>query len=643
MTPPETLNLQEMAFVRAWAEGLDTATAWARYRRLEGPGDARQARGDLLRLRERLSAQARSLGRPDLAALLRRDPQAIAEGSARAPSLEAFGACLPEDFYSERELLELYQATHGRAAAASPQRRRQRLRERLLEALRWLQAQPSLTDGTLGSATASPQAHDGVGQWLDERLAKRLEAAGVQRLETLVALIRVRGYHWYRQVPRLGPVGAARIVQWLERHAGSLGALGEAVLRPPGELDPAALTPAPQTGIVPIERLVLPAGLDGAGGSNRAPIERCKLKADNDLQAVHAWLRLRPQDTHTWRAYRKEAERFLLWAVLAQGRALSSLDGDDCIGFRDFLAAPPGQWCAPRHIQRWSTQWRPFEGPLSPASAATAVTIVRSMCEWLVRRHYLDSNPWDAVPLRPDAPTAPRLRALTHRQWTWVERWLGEPALHGAPPQSPAEASRHARPHLQHRVDAANERLRFLVRLAYTTGLRLAELADARLGRIQEERLDDGEPGWSLQVLGKRARWREVPLPAVTVQALQRHLASRGLALHPGANPPDTPLVARLDGRSPLSAGRIYEILVDAFSRCAQWVEPQDAACAARIREATTHWLRHTYGSHGVARGMPQDVLQANLGHRSLATTSIYVTAEKTRRHAAVRGAFDVA
>jgi site-specific recombinase XerD len=100
-------------------------------------------------------------------------------------------------------------------------------------------------------------------------------------------------------------------------------------------------------------------------------------------------------------------------------------------------------------------------------------------------------------------------------------------------------------------------------------------------------------------------------------------------------------VIARLSHSPPVTSMRIYEILVDAFTRCAAWVAHQDPRAAQRIRQATTHWLRHTYGSHGVAFGMPTDVLQANLGHASLATTSIYVTAEKARRHAAVRLAFN--
>ena len=50
------------------------------------------------------------------------------------------------------------------------------------------------------------------------------------------------------------------------------------------------------------------------------------------------------------------------------------------------------------------------------------------------------------------------------------------------------------------------------------------------------------------------------------------------------------------------------------------------------VKEASTHWLRHTHGMHAVESGMPLDVVQQNMGHESLDTTTIYVTAEQRRR-----------
>lgn len=610
------LGRAQLAFVRCWAEGLALPEAWDRYLYVDGAADARRARGELQRLLEQLRQLARSHGRPDIAALLRRDPQAIAERGPALPTLDEFRARLNADFFSEAELTELYQAEFGRLDARSAGRRRQRLRERLVLALQWL----------AGLAVRDPQPGDLLSAWLDERVAARLASAGLTTLGALTGHIAAHGRHWHRGIPRLGPEGAARLLRWLREHEATLGALPSSALQPRGPLDAASLAPPPRTGIVPLERFAPPAALDGATGTNRAPLARCKLAAANDHEAIQAWLRLRPPSSHTWRAYRKEAERFLLWSVLERGQALSSLDGDACVAYRDFLAAPGPAWTGPRNAQRWSEDWRPFEGPLAARSAATAITIVRSLCEWLVRRHYLDSNPWDDVPQRPDAPAMPQLRALSQRQWSLVEAWLDR--------QAPSPAAR---------------RVRFIVDFAYRTGMRLAELSAARIGWLRHEPLDDGPEGdgrggdgmaWSIMVLGKRQKWREVPLPDTAVDALREHLADRGLSTDLLANDAATPLIARLSGPDPLSPARIYQVLVGAFSRCAADTAASDPRAAERIRQATTHWLRHTHGSHAAARGVPQDVLQANLGHQSLATTSIYVTAEKARRHRAVQAAF---
>ena len=598
-----------MAFVRCWAEGLDLADAWNRYLFVDGSADARRARGELGRLLDLLRSLAKAHGRPEIAALLRRDPEAIVERGPMRPTLDEYRARHPADFYSEAELADLYQAEFGTPDARGAARRRQRLRERLVLAVQWLERLEA----------RDPRPADPIAAWLDDRVAARLAAAGIRSLDELCERIGRRGPHWHRGIARVGPESAARLVRWLREHEASLGLLPASAVHGRVELDRPALSPPARTGIVPLERFAPPAALDGSAGGNRAPLARCKLAAANDLEAIQAWLRLRLAGTHTWRAYRKEAERFLLWAVLERRAALSSLSGDDCVAYRDFLAAPGARWTGPRHAQRWSEDWRPFEARLSARSAATAITIVRALCEWLVRRHYLDSNPWDDVPQRPDAPTLPALRSLSPAQWKRVQAWL-EDALPAGPDR---------------------ERLRFLLKLAYTTGMRLSELARARIEWLRHEPLDDGRWVWSIMVLGKRAKWREVPLPDSTVESFREYLAARALPTDVYANPPETPVIARLDGTSALSAARIYEVLAAAFRRCADWTAATDPRAAQRIRLATTHWLRHTYGSHAAAAGVPQDVLQANLGHQSPATTAIYLRAEKGRKHEAIAAAFD--
>jgi site-specific recombinase XerD len=46
--------------------------------------------------------------------------------------------------------------------------------------------------------------------------------------------------------------------------------------------------------------------------------------------------------------------------------------------------------------------------------------------------------------------------------------------------------------------------------------------------------------------------------------------------------------------------------------------------------------MRHSHASHAIASGMPIEIAQQNLGHASLATTTVYATTEKRRRMKAV-------
>lgn len=102
-----------------------------------------------------------------------------------------------------------------------------------------------------------------------------------------------------------------------------------------------------------------------------------KARARNDYQAVVEWLELRRPtegsgNAHTFRAYRKEAERFLLWAIFERGKALSDLDHVDCLEYRRFLGAIGPLWIGASSVPRWSEHWRPFEGQLGPRSRKAA-------------------------------------------------------------------------------------------------------------------------------------------------------------------------------------------------------------------------------------------------------------------------------
>jgi len=90
----------------------------------------------------------------------------------------------------------------------------------------------------------------------------------------------------------------------------------------------------------------------------RAPRPTCALRADNDYQAVQAWLSLH-ESLATQLKYRKEAERLMLWAIVEGGCALSSLAQEDAVAYRAFLRRPTprSRWVGPPR-PRSSPEWR---------------------------------------------------------------------------------------------------------------------------------------------------------------------------------------------------------------------------------------------------------------------------------------------
>jgi site-specific recombinase XerD len=586
-------------------------------RYLETGLDLRLAKSTLAWLRDALSQAAIRQGKRSEARLLRLHLAANRESHTLAvPSLEDFRAEQdPEGLYREEELIRLYLETFPRAMDRKA-RQRQRLIERQLMAL----------DVVGRLLVTDPLPNDLISEWFNKPVADRLVLAGIPTVGALLDRILERGYRWWVSVPKLGENGATRIVAWLRGYESSLGTL------PDHALAPVRSQPSPplnrlrslETAIVPMEALAVPQDLDGETGSNRHP-GRPHIHATNDHQAIESWLVTKAGSPSTARAYRKEAERLLLWAVIERGKALSDLTVEDCAAYRDWLSMlgrtnpeqwpfriAQAQWIGKRNTPRFSPAWRPFDGPLSASSVRQALTIISSLFEWLVQVQYCAFNPWNAVSRKlatnPDAPEDVELtRVFSTGQWNYLMTFLDT---------LPA--------------NDATLRLRFVLPFAQTTGLRLSELVDARIGRLYTMPLKDGlDERWMLKVLGKGGKWRAVPMPSRIINLLREYLACRGLDPDPLANPPQTPLIARLGCSRPMTASALYKALRTVFRQAAESLAADGKDQGARaFRRATVHWLRHTCGAHLASSGVPVNLVQKLLGHASLATTSIYTATD---------------
>jgi integrase len=69
-------------------------------------------------------------------------------------------------------------------------------------------------------------------------------------------------------------------------------------------------------------------------------------------------------------------------------------------------------------------------------------------------------------------------------------------------------------------------RIRFILGFAYTTGLRLHEMVQARVGDLKRVSGTDGDQWW-MDVIGKGKKHREVPIPPFLLDAINDHLRER--------------------------------------------------------------------------------------------------------------------
>jgi len=119
-----------------------------------------------------------------------------------------------------------------------------------------------------------------------------------------------------------------------------------------------------------------------------------------------------------------------------------------------------------------------------------------------------------------------------------------------------------------------------------------------------------------------------VPATTELMTELMQYRRSHGLS--PLASHDDaTPLLLPLIGPpKPMARTAVHEIVKSVMRSTALRVrlngEPDATAAAAHIEQASTHWMRHTAGSH-LSDQVDLKVVRDNLGHANIATTNTYV------------------
>jgi integrase/recombinase XerD len=375
--------------------------------------------------------------------------------------------------------------------------------------------------------------------------------------------------------------------------------------------------------LVPLEKLSLPPELDGGRGTNRALGARSQIAAQRDVDAITAWLARFVDTKATFDTYRKESERLLLWSTTELRKPLSSLTHEDLLLYRRFLADPqPAQrWVMTgRKVARADPSWRPFAGPLSPASERQAFVILNTLFAWLVDASYLAGNPLSLSRHR-----APKVKPR-------VTRFLEDDLWHAV------KASIDAMPRDTTRAQEHYARVRWLISLLYLMGLRISEVVSNPMGGFFRRRDRDGQERWWLAITGKGDKERLLPATTELMAELARYRRHYGLAALPYGGE-QTPLLLPIGGQPrTLTRSAVHLIIKQVFDNAIGHLhstgEAQERA-AERLRQASAHWLRHTAGSHMMDGQVDLRYVRDNLGHASISTTSQYLHADDDARHSA--------
>lgn len=464
-----------------------------------------------------------------------------------------------------------------------------------------------------------PQLDDPLSRWIPTGTISKLVGIRVKSLRDLADFINSRGGSWWKTIPNLGQKSAETIHNFFTSSESDLGIKLDLSKINHAQVD----TQSQSHDVAPLERFAPPTHLAGESGLNRADISRCKIDARNDYESILAWLSLWDEGTPTHRAYRKEAERFLLWSIMEKQKSMSSLTTPDCAEYRRFLAdpLPTDRWIG-KPAQRWSKDWRPFKGPLKPSSIRQAEVILSALCEWLVGQRYLDSNPFSGLSTQSFGRRNNGAdRSFSPTLWEFVQGYAKKNASNEVLTDSQRSAYR---------------RIVFVLTFAYHTGLRLHEMVKANTGDLRQVS-SSNEDQWWLDVIGKGKKHREVPIHSDVLDAINAHLRERRLRAV-GYTSQDTPIIGKLRGeaKESMTASALYQMLKGFFKDAAEEISKENPALAERLTKASTHWLRHTHGSHAVANGVPLAIVRDNLGHSNIATTSIYVHADRDERYKAM-------
>lgn len=349
----------------------------------------------------------------------------------------------------------------------------------------------------------------------------------------------------------------------------------------------------------------------------------------------------RNKSPNTYIRFRNDVEKFLLWVFNVDQKPLDDLRKADILRYVDFCVEPPEKWISIRLHDRFvfadgcfqsNAKWTPFRLVIPKYDKSTvpdlkkyrpsmqtlesSLVSLSSFYRHLMEQEICFGNPIplakrDCKHLIKDSQVK-SINRFTEEQW----RYLLDSAMELA------------------EKDALFERNLFVIATMKTLFLRLSELSerDNWLPLMSHFWIDDDNQWW-FKAYGKGKKIRDISVPPDFLPFLTRYREWRGLSPLPRKGEQNV-LVEKIRGRGGLTGRQISRLVQEVFDAAYEKMRKEKGPEAAQsLREATTHYLRHTGASMEVERNRPLKDLSEDLGHSSSATTdTVYVQVERKRR-----------
>jgi site-specific recombinase XerD len=355
----------------------------------------------------------------------------------------------------------------------------------------------------------------------------------------------------------------------------------------------------------------------------------------------------------TFRGYRNEVERLLLWAWTIAGKSVIQLKRPDLESYFDFVHSPPAAWVGDSVQDRFKTiggecrqnkNWRPFAGKLAKEDRKQAMvegadirvsrdghtlsheamkicySAVSAYYDYLTDEGYAFGNPIPAIrkqsPYLIKGATQKSIKRLSDLQWDFVLECAEKAAD----------------------KDPLHERTLFVIATLKTLYLRVSELSDrSNWQPVWKHYWQDSDGNNWLKVLGKGNKLRDVSVPSALLPYIDRYQRYRSsLASSFGIN---SAMVAKNRGSGGMTSRQLRRIVQQGFDLAYDRMIAEGFGGEAKaLREATTHWLRHTGASQDIAT-RPLKHMSDDLGHASMGTTDqIYIQSDMKERAKSGKG-----